>query len=564
MTPDINPTALNCNEIVDIRVSTQVSSLNIIKVDNGHVGIETNGEEESTRRSIRSHTSNESRATTSSASSAAELIRSCDRGRSDSGVTEVRITTAEGNEGNEGNAGSGNTSPTYRQRIVNALRTHCSLDAEIELTVGSRVSFGLNVLPSLPSIPPLRDISLPPVVTALPPLTATGSVASTIISPITTPISSTLTSLATSLSTTGSTLTSLATSLSSTAATNLSSSTVAGSSSTLTSVASTLTSAVTGSVEPSIPATSSVSFATWAANGLHVEVEKKSAPSRCMLGVGRVALHSEIGVSNGSGHVSGSEAVRTGIMQQKEQEGTKVSAFSEFEVSGRGGSGFLPLHNPFSPSEGAFADLPVGFGGSVGARARVKTTWSLNHNSAAGKMKSAVVNGVLLGSHLVGAGVGGAIGAPFGWRDHGMASGANLLVGAATAALSVTGPFMPNTREYTVEAEAVPVQSTLRFSLPTPAPIAVESYVGVTARPRVALCFKRVIEVEGGNNVRDVELGEIPSNTDGGITNDGFETDSNSRQSIDSGGNQLEWDESYSTDLRGQVDSCCNVNETQV
>ena len=465
--------------------------------------------------------------------------------------------------------------PTYLQRILNALQTHVSGAGEIEFNVGSRVALGSSVLPAVPSIPSVYDIPIPPIFTALPPLTDSSAIPTTL--PPT--LSSTLTSVATSLMTSAATsaLTSTPTAPTMpTAATTATASTFtsgvtpfitspltsaltsthsASSASTITpssSEASTLTSLMTDSVAPSTPEPSSSSLATWATNGLNFNIARTSPPRRCILGLNEMSLRSELGISFASGHISGSEAVRTGIMQKEETgRNSGSSAFSEFSLYGEAGGAVLPLTHPFRPSEGAFPDLPFGMGAGAGARAKVRTIWNLNNETPAGKLKSTLINGALLGSHLLGAGIGAAIGTPLGARDHGMAVGANLLVGATTSALSMVGPFKPDAREYTLESEVTPAQTTLRFSLPTPTPtpIEVESYASVSVRPRARLNFTRIERLNESRATEDQEQGNT-NNTASLSAQDALQGHHNIAFE-----NVLEWDYGFLNPYRGNTDT---------
>lgn len=241
-------------------------------------------------------------------------------------------------------------------------------------------------------------------------------------------------------------------------------------------------------------------------------------------------------------------------MQQQEEGGTEThfSAFTEFSLYGEAGGAVLPLTNPFRPSEGTFPGLPFGMGAGAGARTKVRTIWNLKHETPAGKLKSGVINGALLGSHVLGTGIGAVIGTPLGSRDHGMAVGASLAVGVTTSVLSMVGPFRPDAREYSVESEATPVQTTLRFSLPTPTitPIEVESYASVSVRPRARLCFSRIERLNESRNDIDVEQGGTGNDTEIHPSNQGVENDAYQTEDDES---RLEWINEFDEDSETSV-----------
>ena len=503
MQPASHPTATPAqNTQMSMTSGSPAAQLTMASINNNQAEIQTNNRGMPQRSSGRSNQSQESTNSTS------ELL------------PNIHIENSGRNVLIEMENNSSTSPPTYLQRILNALQRHVSGAGEIEFNVGSRVALGSSVLPAVPSIPSVYDIPIPPIFTAMPPLTYSSAMPSTL--PPT--LSSTLTSEATSFIT--SPLTSALTSTHS-----------ASSASTITpfsSAPSTLTSLMTDSVTPSTPEPSSSSLATWASNGVNFNIGRTSPPRLCILGLNEVSLRSELGISFASGHISGSEAVRTGIMQQEETgRNTGSSAFSEFSLYGEAGGAALPLTHPFRPSEGAFPDLPFGMGAGAGARAKVRTIWNLKNETPGGKLKSTLINGALLGSHLLGAGIGAAIGTPLGARDHGMAVGANLVVGATTSALSMVGPLKPDAREYTLESEVTPAQTTLRFSLPTPTPtpIEAESYASVNVRPRARLNFTRIERLTENRQEPDLERGErntnnstSPSNQESsqGYSNEGF------------------------------------------
>lgn len=364
--------------------------------------------------------------------------------------------------------------PGITRRVVSALRAALSGALEIQCKYGTRISSELITQPLSAVTPPQqREISLPPIQTALP-QESTAS-ATTFAS------TSTLPTTATTLP-----------------PSTLSTTAIANQSTTAIQTQPTSSFHTSSQVSPLTPnaqiGSQGASYSTWAASGLHMEIESRGLTFQPP--VSELALHSEVGVGNGDGSVSTSLAVRTGISSNRGVRAGRLSFMSEQEVRLHGGGGIGgALLNSIAPTEGVFSNTEHGFGVGAGARVRVQHHWNLD-SSQGSAVRFGVASTLLMGAHVTGGVIGGAIGSSLLLQDHGTAVGAGILVGAATTILNCIPALRANERVYVRDAfDVAAADVTLRFASPIPSVTTGQNFMDVVVRPRVRLNFESRIDL---------------------------------------------------------------------